>query len=59
MAICDGTNAATATGNIAISGTSGDYWHNSNQGWTGTFQALQNGNTVDVTVSGGIIVDVS
>jgi len=57
--ICDGTRGLITDGIIEIFGTGGDYWHNSQQGWTGTFQALQNGNTVDVTVSGGIIVNVS
>lgn len=44
---------------VKITSAAGDYYHDSKQGWTGTFQALQNGNTVDVEVSGGIIVNVT
>jgi len=39
-----------------ISGTTGDYYHNSNQGWTGTFT---NGDGATVSVSGGIVYNVA
>ena len=59
VTLCNSTRAIFAAGDIEISGTTGDYYHDGNQGYTGTVQVVVDGNTKDMTISGGIITDVS
>ena len=54
----DGTYMMNVDGDVNVQ-SSGDYYHNGNQGWTGTFQVTQGGVAKDCKVSGGIIYDVS